>query len=64
MRISPIRFFVFAVMGLPIGFIFTALAFAVAELPISAARVLPWTLGIATIAGSAGAIWKRDEDET
>lgn len=47
-------------MGLPVGFILTALVFAMAELPISAPRIVPWTFGIAAAAGSVGAFWGRD----
>ncbi len=60
MRVTLIRFLVFAVMGLPVGFILTALVFAMAELPISAPRIVPWTFGIAAAAGSFGAFWGRD----
>ena len=41
MKFAPTRAFVFAMMGLPAGFILTALAFAVTETPISAPAIFP-----------------------
>lgn len=59
MRISPVRFLVFSVMALPVGFIVTAFVFAVTETPVSAPRVVPWMVGVALIAGAIGAVWRR-----
>jgi len=48
------RFFLFAVLGLPLGFILVALVFAVMGLSISAPQIFPWAVGIAGIAGAIG----------
>lgn len=58
MKFAPTRAFVFAMMGLPAGFILTALAFAVTESPISAPAIFPWALGLAAVAGIVGGLWK------
>ena len=50
------RFFLFAVLGLPLGFILVALVFAVMGLSISAPQVFPWAVGIAGIAGVIGGV--------
>lgn len=57
---SFVRFLVFAVVGLPIGFILTALAFAVSAMPIQAAQIFPWALGIAIVIGVLGGFWKQE----
>ena len=59
MSFYPTRFLIFSVIGLPIGFVLTALAFAVSEQPIVADLIFPWALGIALIVGIFGALWKR-----
>lgn len=59
MSFSPLRFLIFSVIGLPIGFILTALAFAVSEQPIVAAQIFPWALGLAAVVGIVGALWKQ-----
>lgn len=48
---SPIRFVIFKVVGLPPGFVLTALGLAVYEVPISARQIFPWALGLALVAG-------------
>lgn len=48
---SPIRFVIFTVLGLPPGFVLTALGLAVYEAPISARQIFPWALGLALAAG-------------
>lgn len=58
MSFSPLRFLIFSFIGLPIGFILTALAFAVSEQPIVAAQIFPWALGLAAMVGIVGALWK------
>jgi hypothetical protein len=59
LRFSPARFLVFTFIGLPLGFILTALGFAIAELPIIARDVFPWALGCALVVGAAGGCWKQ-----
>ncbi len=54
------RFLVFTMVGLPIGFILTALVFAVSAMPIQAAQILPWALGIAIVIGVLGGFWKQE----
>ncbi|MDP1630863.1 MAG: hypothetical protein Q8L66_05525 [Caulobacter sp.] len=58
MQFSIARCLLFSVVGLPLGFIFTALGFAVAGHAISAPQIFPWTLGFAAIAGAIGGFWK------
>ncbi|MEP5267736.1 MAG: hypothetical protein ABJQ63_10240 [Lentilitoribacter sp.] len=61
MSFSPTRFLVFSVIGLPIGFILTALGFAVSEQPILAGKTFPWALGVALIVGILGPRWKQSD---
>jgi len=48
---SPIRFVIFTVLGLPPGFVLTALGRAFYEAPISARHIFPWALGLAVAVG-------------
>lgn len=54
MQFSFARLVLFAVGGLPVGFILVALGFAVAGQAISAPQIFPWALGIAGIVGVIG----------
>lgn len=54
MPFSFARLVLFAVIGLPVGFILVALGFAVAGLSISAPQIFPWALGVAGIVGVIG----------
>lgn len=60
MNFSPLRFLIFSVIGLPIGFILTALVFAVSQQAIVAAQIFPWALGLAAVVGIVGALWKQE----
>ena len=55
---SFVRLLVFAVVGLPVGFIFTSLGFAVSGMPIIASQIFPWAAGIAAVIGLLGGFWK------
>ena len=59
MSFSPTRFLVFSIVGLPIGFILTALGFAVSERAIVAEQIFPWALALAIFSGLLGAFWKQ-----
>lgn len=61
MKFSPVRLLVFSIVGLPIGFILTALGFAVSERAIVAAQIFPWALAIAIVVGILGAFWKQPD---
>ncbi len=61
MSFSPTRFLVFSIVGLPIGFILTALGFAVSERAIVAGQIFPWALGLAVVVGLLGAFWKQPD---
>ncbi|MEQ8405096.1 MAG: hypothetical protein RKE49_08355 [Oceanicaulis sp.] len=58
MTFKPLRALVFFVIGLPVGFIAAAFAFAVMQAGLSAAAILPWALAIAVAAGLLGGFWK------
>jgi hypothetical protein len=60
-RFSFARCLVFTMVGLPLGFILTALVFAVSAMPIEAAKIIPWALGIAIVIGMLGGFWKQDD---
>ena len=49
----------FSIVGLPIGFILTALGFAVSERAIVAEQIFPWALALAIFSGLLGAFWKQ-----
>lgn len=61
MSFSPTRFLVFSIVGLPIGFILTALGFAVSEQPIVASQIFPWAIGLAAIVGILGAFRNQSD---
>lgn len=61
MKFTFARALLFAAIGLPIGFILTALVFAVTEIPISAPAIFPWALPIALLAGIVGGFWRSNE---
>ena len=50
------RALVLALIGLPLGFILTALVFAVTQTPIAASTIFPWALAVAFVTGCAGGI--------
>jgi hypothetical protein len=52
------RGLVFFMIGLPIGFILTALGFVIAEREISAPAMAPWAFVVAAIVGIVAAIRK------
>ncbi|MEQ3747086.1 MAG: hypothetical protein ABNH53_12735 [Henriciella sp.] len=58
MKFSPARALVFAIIGLPLGFILTALGFAVTQSTIEASAIFPWALAIAVVAGCVGGFWR------
>ncbi len=57
---SLARFVVFTMVGLPLGFILTALVFAISAMPIEAVAIIPWALGIAVVIGVLGGFWKQE----
>jgi hypothetical protein len=59
-QFSFIRFLVFVVVGLPVGFILTAFGFAVSGMPILAHTIFPWAIGIAIVIGVLGGLWKQE----
>lgn len=61
MQFSFARFLLFAMGGLPVGFILVALGFAVAGLSISAPQIFPWALGVAATAGVIGGLRRTSE---
>jgi hypothetical protein len=61
MSFSRTRFLVFSIIGLPIGFILTALVFAVSERAIVAEKIFPSALILAVISGLLGAFWKQSD---
>ncbi|MEZ6001562.1 hypothetical protein [Hyphomonas sp.] len=61
MKFVPIRTLIFFIIGFPIGFILTALGFAVTQTPISAPAIFPFALAIAALAGIAGSFQKAAE---
>lgn len=58
MKFSPARALVFAIIGLPLGFILTALVFAVTKSPIEASVIFPWALAIAVVTGGVSGFWR------
>lgn len=58
MTFSLVRALVLAVIGLPLGFILTALGFAVTRTPIDAAAIFPWAVAIAVVTGCVGGFWR------
>ena len=58
MSFSPTRALVFLMIGLPIGFILSALGFVIAGNPIAAPALAPWAIGIAALIGLSAGLWK------
>lgn len=58
MSFSPGRAGVFFLIGLPIGFILSALGFVVLGQAISAPDIAPFALAIAAIFGLVAGLWK------
>ncbi len=56
MNFSLTRALVFACIGMPLGFIFTAFGFALTASPIEASSIFPWALTIAAIIGIVGGL--------
>ncbi len=61
MTFSLPRALVFVLIGLPIGFILTALGFAVLGQEIDAPAIAPWALAIAVLLGVGAGFWKPAE---
>lgn len=60
MTFSPARGGVFFLIGLPIGFILSALGFAIGGLEISAPQIAPFALALAAMIGLGAAVWKPE----
>lgn len=58
MKFSPIRALVFALIALPIGFILTALGFAVTTSTIDFAAIFPLALVMAVGVGCVAGFWR------
>ena len=58
MKFSPTRAGVFFLIGLPIGFILSALGFVVSGQEINAPDIAPFALAIAVIVGCVAGLWK------
>ena len=58
MSFSPGRAGVFFLIGLPVGFILTALGFAVSGQQISAPQIAPFASGIAIVIAIAAGLWR------
>ena len=58
MTFSPARAGVFFLIGLPIGFILSALGFAVTGQEISAPQIAPYAGGIAIVIAVAAGLWR------
>ncbi|MDA0818964.1 MAG: hypothetical protein O3C52_02810 [Proteobacteria bacterium] len=61
MSFSLARSGVFLLIGLPIGFILTALGFVVTGREISAPLIAPYALGMALVIALGAAVWKTGE---
>ena len=61
MSFSFTRALVFFMIGLPIGFILSALGFVTLDQPIAAPALAPWALGIAAVVGVGAGMWKTAE---
>ena len=61
MKFSATRALVFLMIGLPIGFILSALGFVSLGQEIAAPSIAPWALGIAAITGLGAGLWKPAE---
>jgi hypothetical protein len=58
---SPTRSLVFFIIGLPLGFILSALGFVTMAQPIAAPAIAPWALGIAAIIAMGAGLWRPAE---
>ncbi|WP_120078320.1 hypothetical protein [Aurantiacibacter odishensis] len=58
MKFSLARAGVFLLIGLPIGFILSALGFAVTGQEISAPQIAPFAGGIAIVIAAAAGLWR------
>ena len=58
MSFSPGRAGVFFLIGLPVGFILVALAYAVSGRDISAPQIAPFAGGIAIVIAIAAELWR------
>ncbi len=58
MTFSPARAGIFFLIGLPIGFILSALGFIVSGQEISAPQIAPYAVGIAIVIGLAAGLWR------
>ncbi|KLI63638.1 hypothetical protein [Aurantiacibacter marinus] len=58
MTFSPARAGIFFLFGLPIGFILSALGFAIGGLEITAPAIAPFAGGIAVLIAIAAGLWK------
>lgn len=58
MKFSFARALILALISLPLGFILTALGFAVMQSPIQASAIFPWALAIAILVGCVGGFWR------
>ncbi len=61
MTFSPGRALVFALIGLPIGFILSALLFVALEREIAAPAIAPYALAIAVLVGIGAGLRKAGE---
>ena len=61
MNVSPGRGVDFFLIGLPIGFILTALGFVIAEREIAAPAMAPFAFAIAAIVGVVAAMRRSGE---
>ena len=55
------RALVFVLIGLPIGFILSALGFVSLGHTIAAPSIAPWAFGIAILTGLGAGFWKPPE---
>ena len=58
MNFSFARAGIIALISLPLGFILTALGFAVMQFPIEASAIFPWALAFSFVGGGIGGFWR------
>ncbi|MEM6475133.1 MAG: hypothetical protein AAF687_03095 [Pseudomonadota bacterium] len=58
MTFSLPRALVFLLIGLPVGFVLSALGFVSLGLEIAAPVIAPWALSLAVLTGVAAGFWK------
>ena len=61
MTFSPARALIFGAIGLPVGFILTAFAFAATGHGIDAGAIAPWALGVTAVAAVVGGFSQGDD---